>query len=156
MTFGPAVLILVLVAVLWFAFRSPASLRRNTATSTDPVGTLAGPGTYAIDVVGESHYQRALNSICGGRKKREATKHVQAALFLEDQNPYDNQAVRVDVDNMTVGYLPRETARIYRTRLREAGHPRLVGLCNAVIRGGWDRGPQDRGSFGIWLDLPSK
>ena len=156
MTFGSVLLLVLVLVAVWFVFRGTTSGTRASSALSDPVGGIQGPGNYEIEVVGESHYQRALESICGGRTEYSAEKYVQATLVLEDQNPHDSQAVRVDVSEMTVGYLPRDTARSYRRRLREAGHPRLTGRCNAVIRGGWDRGPQDRGHFGVWLDLPSK
>ena len=94
-------------------------------------------------------------ALCGGRTSDSADKKVQAHLVLEDDNKYDPQAVRVDIEGKTVGYLSRETAREYRTRLRQTGHPRLVGVCKATIRGGWDRGAKDQGFYGVWLDLPS-
>lgn len=119
-----------------------------------PVGTIDGPGTFSVEVVGESHYQVALERICGGRTEDGVEKHVVGTLILEDGNPHDDKAVRVHVEGHTVGYLPRKLAREYRQRLEEAGHPALRGMCSAVIRGGWDRGSGDRGNFGVWLDLP--
>ena len=145
-------LVLIAIAyVTWHAVRGSA----RTASS-GPLGHLAGPGTFQIEVVGESHYQRTLESICGGRSEDGANKIAQATVILEDDNPHDNRAVRVDIDGQTVGYLPRESARVYRRKLKEAGYPRLTGTCSAVIRGGWDRGGDDRGYFGVWLDLPTE
>ena len=155
MSFGTLLLVALLVGALWLVFRGKSTTPQQRVPSGDPVGNIAGPGTYELEVVGESHYQRALESICGGRTEESANRHVQAHLVLEDDNPHDPLAVRIDIQGKTVGYLSRETARAYRDRLREAGHPRLVGVCKAVIRGGWDRGPHDRGYFGVWLDLPS-
>ena len=123
--------------------------------SADPLqGFLSGPGDYFIQVVGESSYQDALERICGGRTEDGANEFVDAFLILEDTNPNDRNAVRVDIGGMTVGYLTPHFAIQYRHRLVEAGYPRLVGSCRAHIRGGWQRGDQDRGHFGVWLDLP--
>src|SRR3546814_14726118 len=83
-----------------------------------------------------------------GRTDESAEKHVEAILYLEDQNPYDNQAVRVDVEGNTVGYLARDDARSYRKQIASAGHANLVGTCDALIVGGWDRSKTDRGHFG--------
>ena len=142
-------LIIVAVIVVW------KYLKGTMKSRAAPAGKLDGPGTYEIAVVGESHYQDALESICGERTEASAEKYCQAALILEDWNAQDNRAVRVDIQRQTVGYLSRELARVYRRRLAEAGHPDLVGICNAVIRGGWERGRGDRGHFGVWLDLPT-
>jgi len=96
-----------------------------------------------------------LARICGGRDEESARKQVKAVLVLEDENPHDSKAVRVDIDGETVGYLPRREARQYRLRLKEAGYPELRGRCDAIIVGGWDRGGGDRGHFGVKLDLPT-
>ena len=154
MSLGATVLLLLGLAVLWQLFRAVRRSRSSRTSRADPVYNLEGTGEYALEIVGESHYQRALERICGGRKRDSVEKLVQASVVLEDENQHDDQAVRIDIDGMTVGYLPRHVARIYRLRLKELGHPRIVGVCNAVIRGGWDRGAHDRGHFGVWLDIP--
>ncbi len=78
---------------------------------------------------------------------------MNASLVLEGSNPYDPQAVRVDIDGKTVGYLSRPTARAFRQQVA-AGQPEGTALpCKARIKGGWDRGPEDQGQFGVWLNL---
>lgn len=119
------------------------------------MGHISGPGLFSVDVVGESHYQRALQRISGRRTEDSVEIYVQAVLVHEDQNPHDRMAIRVDIKGQTVGYLDRETARSYRKALAAAGQARLDTTCDAVIVGGWDRGPQDRGHFGVRLDLPT-
>jgi hypothetical protein len=51
---------------------------------------LPGPGTYQGDIVGESHYQDALNAICGGKTERGHHKIVKALLVCEDAKPTSN------------------------------------------------------------------
>lgn len=143
-------LVIIIVAVSVFLI-----VRWQTKASRDAIGDLRGPGNFDVDVVGESNYQDALESICGGRDEDGARKEIKALLILEDDNRHDNLAVRVDINGQTIGYLARATARQYRTRLKEAGHPRLTGRCDAIIVGGWDRGKRDRGHFGVKLDLPA-
>ena len=116
---------------------------------------LPGPGLYGVDVVGESKYQTALESICGGRTDASQEKVVVATLIYEHDNPHDDKAVRVEIEGRTVGYLDRANARQYRSRLSEAGYPEITATCSAVIVGGWDRGGDDRGHFGVRLDLPT-
>jgi len=119
-------------------------------------GELPGPGTFEIEVVGESHYQRQLEEICGGRFEDSARVNATAVLILDDGNPYDSKAVRVEINGYVVGHLNRENAREYRKKLKEAGHPRITAQCRALIVGGWDRGNGDCGYFGVRLDLPTK
>jgi hypothetical protein len=125
-------------------------------SSTQLIANLPGPGTYSIEVVGESHYQEALEKICGIRTEEGANLTVEATLIHENDNPYDNKAIRIDIAGRTVGYLSRQNARQYRAKLREAGHPGITATCSAKIVGGWDRGQEDRGYFGVRLDLPAE
>ncbi len=106
--------------------------------------------TFSSEVVGESHYQRNLRSITGGKTPDGVEKFFEAELVLEDSNPHDKNAVRVDIQGMTVGYLSRERA----LRWRKLQTRSKIRKCPAVVRGGWDRGPDDQGHFGVWLKLP--
>jgi hypothetical protein len=121
-----------------------------------PTANLRGPGTYSFEIVGESHYQAALEKICGGKSEEGHRKIVQATLIHDDNNPYDNKAIRVEIDGMTVGHFSRQNAREYRERLKEAGHPGITATCSAMIVGGWDRGGNDKGHFGVKLDIPTE
>ena len=145
-------IVLGLVAVgiyFYLKSRSPA-----VATGSEVSGRLGGTGQFAFDIVGESHYQDALEKICGGRSEDGAEEQVEATLYLEDENKFDSKAVRVDIQGKTVGYLSRDDARSYRRQLASAGHPKLIGRCDALIVGGWKRGSRDKGHFGAKLDLP--
>ena len=127
-------------------------------SATQDVINLPGPGTFSLPIAGESHYQEALESICGKRKEEGENKIVQAMLILDDLNPHDKLAVRVEINGMTVGHLGREHARQYRSELKKAGHPNALGSCKAEIRGGWERRKgkgkdTERGHYGVWLDL---
>ncbi len=128
---------------------------RSSITKMQVADITNGPGTYSVDVVGESHYQKALERICGGRTENSQRLVVEAFLVLEDDNPRDSKAVRISIQGKTVGYLDRETARSFR---KQIGGIRMTGVaakCSAIIVGGWDRGGGDRGYFGVKLDLPT-
>jgi hypothetical protein len=117
---------------------------------------LPGPGDFEVEVVGTSKYQRAIEIIAGGRSEDSVDIHVQALLVFENDNPHDPNAVRVVIDRMLVGYMKRDDAKSYRQQILKVGRGELVGCCAAKIVGGWDRGPDDRGFFGVRLDLPHK
>lgn len=104
--------------------------------------------------MGESNYQRALEAICGGRCRDGWELKKQAELVLEDSNPHDSRAVRVDIEGRTVGYLSRRFAKGFRDRLALQKLPEGPYSCPAIIVGGWDRGGGDVGHFGVRLDLP--
>ena len=118
--------------------------------------TMPGPGTYSLDIVGESHYQTELETICGGHTKEGHRKIVEAVLIHEDDNQKDNKAVRVDIEGETVGHLTREDARQHRKNMKREGYPGADVECSAMIVGGWDRGKGNIGYFGVKLDLPGE
>lgn len=115
---------------------------------------IEGPGTFAIDVVGVSRRQDALAAIVEehGRSGRTAT--VEAVLVLEDSNPHDPNAVRVEIDGALVGYLSRDNARRYRADLAAAGTPGASVSSQARIVGGFETASGERAHFGVRLDLP--
>ncbi len=118
-------------------------------------GTLwvLGDGSYAVSAVGESNYQEALERLCGGRKPKGVNKLVTAQLKPEDENPYDQRAVAVLIDGLKVGYLSRADARGFREQAGDQLQSARRILCRGMIRGGWERGPRDRGHFGVVLDI---
>jgi hypothetical protein len=117
----------------------------------DVLGLKSDDG-FPLACVGESHYQAALEAICGPRSEEGEDLEVPALISLEDTNPYDPEAVRIDVGDRIVGYLSRPDARAYRRALQAAGLSEALS-CRARIKGGWDRGEDDRGYFGIYLDV---
>lgn len=117
---------------------------------------FGGDGTFRINAVGESNYQADLELIAGGREYDGASLETVATLVPESENPHDPNAVRVDIDGRTVGYLSRRDAVEFRNELANAGYGDAITTCAAMICGGWDRGGDDRGYFGVRLDLPTK
>lgn len=137
-------------------FGRPRRHRRKRYPVAVPVeATIPGPGEFGIQVVGESFHQRELEAICGGINKYGSRVLKTAVLILEDENPHDPKAVRVEIDGLTVGHLSRANAREYRRMLADNGHPRITASCRAIVMGGWDRGDGDNGMFGVRLDLPT-
>ena len=109
---------------------------------------VEGPGTFAVDVVGESQYQHVLAAAAAEGPL------VLATLVLEDANPHDDQAVAVHINGARAGYLSRANARLYRADLAAAGDPRLIVRCRAKIVGGFETARGERAHFGLKLDLP--
>lgn len=118
------------------------------------VSTIANcPDLFEFEIVGESKYQKQLNKICGGRTEDGHWLEKNAYLVLEDENPHDKKAVRVDIDGHTVGYFDRRTARGFRKLVSASDSDDRRFCCPAVIVGGWDRGNGETGYFGVKLDL---
>lgn len=98
-------------------------------------------------------YQAARGEAAGVRTATGVNVGVLASLVPEPGNQHDKHAVRVVVGGQTVGYLSRLDARAYRLVIDKVAADGKVAYCNATIRGGWDRGNGDVGSYGIDLDL---
>lgn len=108
-------------------------------------------GYEDLEIVGEAKYQDELWSLCGGTLGERIRHDVTAVLVPEPENPYDPNAISVQINGQIVGYLPRQIAAAYETGLRQlmsrsGYHVALRG----VIVGGGQRldGP---GRLGVWL-----
>lgn len=107
---------------------------------------LRGNGAFDFEVKGESFYQANIAQAA----KLRGRGPMPATLVLEDDNKFDRNAVRVEIDGKQVGHLSREAAPLYREQLRLAGHPRARATCYAKIVGG----SESRPSYGVLLDVP--
>lgn len=154
----------------WFCFGcrrggSIGALRRlvhpeATASASRPRPTVPYEAAtltpeVAVDVVGESAHQGELLALIGGRRTwGGAHLRVTAELVPQSDNPYDPQAVAVQIGGQVVGHLPRATARTYRTLIERAITATGRATCQAEIRGGWQRAHGDVGRLGVVVHLP--
>ncbi len=110
----------------------------------------SGPQRYETEVVGESHYQQALDKLAGPKTDDGVRVECNASLVLEIGNKHDANAIRVDISKKTVGYLSRDDASDVRTELMDMGiKPGQSVVVKAVIAGG-----HTGENYGVWLDLP--
>ena len=120
---------------------------------------LFDPAAKMVQVVGEGSYQGTLERLAGGRTVDGGRDRDHKALLLpEPTNPYDPNAVRVvvvtaDGTGATIGYLSRENAVSYRPVIDRVARIGKVAACLASVSGGWDRGTDDRGNFGVRLSV---
>ncbi len=134
---------------------------------------IEGTGDYEFDIVGESHYQDALEDLAGPKVEGGVDVRMVAVLVKDDNNQFDKNAVAVFLmpkfpgNGVHVGYLRRSDAKKYRADLIEL--PECTDgliLCPAQIVGGWDNsdlnklGLYDRehdgpltGQYGVKLDI---
>jgi hypothetical protein len=107
-----------------------------------------------LDIVGEQSYQDALRKLGGPLTPEGPTRvdHV-AGLVPEPDNPYDHNAIRVQIDGRRVGYLSRENALLYGPVIRWSIDQGRHVAARAKLVGGWNRGGGDRGSIGVKLHV---
>ena len=112
-------------------------------------------GDQPVDVVEEADYQDVLERLAGGRSRSGAMSQVVALLSREPGHRHDKNAIRVDVDGETVGYIEKWNAKSIQPlmqKLEREGRPAWV---RGTIVGGWDHDQGDD-SFRIRLDgLPA-
>lgn len=90
-------------------------------------------------VAGTTHHQRPLKSIAGEHGNTRAEVYCVALIVPETDNPHDDQAVRIDINDQAVGYLPRDAARSFRKRLDRKKFGAVTTQCAAKVWGGFDR-----------------
>lgn len=123
-----------LLSRLWSFLSTPAS---PPPTGRHP--PVFPDGWGHLGAVGESQYQPAL------RRVARTGRVCWATLVPEPENPFDPNAVAVQVEGATVGYLARRDARRYQRRLRALAEPMEVPA--KLIGGTWGK-PH----FGVILD----
>lgn len=125
-------------------------------TSFKPeIVVLVGDARYEVEIVGAERYQPVLEAICGPRKSNGVRRFETARLILENKNPQDRSAVRVEIRGRTVGYLHPDQALSHRRLLAKRDAPGPTGQCQALLTGGWFSSDGRKGPYEVSLDLPS-
>ena len=111
-------------------------------------------GQFAFAVDGES-FQDAIklllqeNAIASDEDSVLKSRILSAHLILDNDNPCDSNAVRIDINNRTVGYMNREQALSFRRRLDEKALANQITTCNAIITGT----VEVNSGYGVKLDI---
>ena len=144
-------LLLVAGSAAWLFYKKN---RRVASIPNQTTLRLHGGGTYEFAVLGVARYRPALAKLCDVDQRDP--KSVEAFLVLEDANPRNKNAVRVEVQGRTVGYLSPELAEGYRRRLVESGYPGARGICKAKIVVRMYSSMGGHADYSVRLDLPQK
>ena len=125
---------------------SSVSTRQEvTAVSVSLLG-----GQDDLEVVGELAYQDALWRLSSGTLGDRIRRQIVAVLVPEPTNPYDANAIAVQIDGQVIGYLPRATAQEYLPGLQRLMSMRggYMALRGVVVGGGYyDDGPGRLGAM---------
>lgn len=103
---------------------------------------------FNVDVLNVEYYQEFLALLAGQYSPQGVFRLVDAQLVPENNNPYDSNAVRVDIGGQRVGYLSPTNALAFRRHVKDDS----IGVCPAVVYGGW-YAPNAPSNLGVSLDL---
>lgn len=154
---------LIVAAIVWFIYRlfiTRFGTRSDTQTAPTKISTgqslihWESLGEFEFEIVGESFYQSALAALASSYDQVSLKNSVfKAMLVPDDNNKYDKQAVRVDINGLTVGHLSKDDARSFRRRLSSKKKSKAVSSCDAIITGGFLKKDGSRAHFGVKLDI---
>lgn len=92
-----------------------------------------GDGDYETPVVGMNYRQDEVDAVAASLAAKGAGRHqLTAQLLREPSNPHDRNAIRVVIDNHSVGYISRDYAEIISPVLDRDGHG-LYLTCPALV-----------------------
>lgn len=111
-------------------------------------------GSYPMEVVGESNYQSVLLDICGRYNREGHNLEIEAEISREPTNPYDANAVVVQLGGRKVGYLGKEQAQRVSAQMMDEGID--CARCQSKVVGGWRTNQHDQGYFGVKLGIPNR
>lgn len=108
---------LIVGGVIWVAVRVLSGGVRLFSGGSRQVAPSGRPEAtrYNVNVVGESYYRDALESILGPAAGTTEEVYMPASVELDDANVHDHQAVRIMIGGKKVGHLSRDDARRLRS-----------------------------------------
>lgn len=124
--------------ILWIILTK--SHKKQTVITERPI-------EYFFDIVGEQSYQANLRKIAGPKQERSKYVEVMARVVSEPFNAYDKNAVKIEINGLTVGYLSRDDAKLLAGKVINQTVP-------ALINGGW-LDDNSEGSYGVKLGIQS-
>jgi hypothetical protein len=114
--------------------------------------TMPTEGLRRWEVTGEGRHQGAIDTVAGPKAYEGLWVEKVATLHPEPDNPYDDQAVAVEIGGLVVGYLAHTEATAHRRLIDQAMAEHGTATCAAVVNGGWYRGDEgSEGSYGVHL-----
>ena len=112
--------------------------KKSSQSTNNNFQSEAAQGTeedYTFDVVGESFQRDHLVQLIKKYKSIETGElYTTATLKLEPENPFDDTAVMVIIDDLQVGYVPKSQSAMMTDYIKSKGSNTL----QVPARVGWD------------------
>jgi len=128
----------------------PLRLRRRIRGFAGPRRRVTMAGDRPVAVIGEAAHQDELLALTGGRRSYAGVQMEAVAELV----PTDDGVIEVRIGGLTVGVLAPDDAERLGPLVAETIDAFGSATCRAEIRGGWDRGGDDVGMFGVELFCP--
>jgi len=103
---------------------------------------------YSYDIVGEQSYQENIKRIAGEKQEVSKAFETRARVVSEPNNSFDKNALKVQINGLTVGYIPKKDAASVSKQVKK-----IDTVVPALIVGGW-KDSESEGNFGVKLALP--
>jgi hypothetical protein len=129
-----------------------ASTNEKARVALQPPTKIKG-ATESYELVGEASYQDALDRLAGPKGEDAVYLDCSATLIEEPNNPHDKNAVYCLISGLKVGYISRDENLAIKAIIRKRGSNGQLNV-NAQIRGGWNRGRNDKGNYGVRIQVP--
>lgn len=131
------VIAVIVGVIIWYV------LKAKKAASETSINPNPNNISYAYNIVGEQSYQNNLKKIAGPKEEESKFFECYAKVSSEPFNQYDKNAVKVEINGLTVGYLSKSEAAKLSGKVVNKTVP-------AVIDGGWFDADGE-GSYGVKL-----
>ncbi|WP_179992014.1 MULTISPECIES: hypothetical protein [unclassified Acinetobacter] len=133
------VIAVIVGVIIWYV------LKAKKAASETSINPNPNNISYAYNIVGEQAYQNNLKKIAGPKEEESKFFECYANVSSDPFNQYDKNAIKVEINGLTVGYISKVEAAKLAGRVINKTVP-------AVIDGGWldDDG---EGSYGVKLAI---
>ena len=135
-------IIIIAIAVgviIWFI------LKGKKAANETKASLVSNSVSYTYNIVGEQSYQNNLKKIAGPKEEESKFFECYAKVSSEPFNQYDKNAVKVEINGLTVGYLSKSEAAKLSSKVVNKTVP-------AVIDCGW-KDEESTGSYGVKLAI---
>lgn len=140
-----AILIIAAILVSQDFFKKSHDIGGETSRSSSNRNNQKIITEYDFDIVGEQSYQQNLARISGQKELRSKHFECSAIVISEPSNRFDKNAIRVEINGLIVGYIPKEKAKkLSRYSVRKT--------VPALINGGW-KDDYSEGNYGVKLAI---
>lgn len=130
------------------------SLKNKNKIAQNSVDATYEDDTVPIDISGESFYQDAIIELLGKPNKDGYDITINGSLIREPDNDHDPNAIKCLIQGNKVGYVNRDDAEGISKHLDAKNITELLVSCE--VTGGWYRGSNDSGSFGVVVHVPTR